>query len=126
MPWEVLKVKHVIVCGHYGCGGVKAAMQRQRYGLIDQWLVNIRDVYYQHKAEINQLPEAEKLSRMIELNVIAQVQNLIQTDIIQAAWKTLDKPMLHGWVYDIHDGILKSLIRVDPNSAVDSIYQYEI
>lgn len=124
---EVLKVKHVIVCGHYGCGGVKAAMQPHRYGLIDQWLLNIKDVYFQNRNEIQSIEDEKKrVDRMVELNVISQVQNLVQTDIIQESWKNCGKPMLHGWVYDIHDGILRSLIEVDPNSEVDPVYRYDL
>jgi len=123
---EVLKVKHVIVCGHYGCGGVKAAMSKRRYGLIDQWLVNIRDVFFDHREEMNALPSEKQLDRLVELNIEAQVANLTQIDIIQQAWKNDNLPMLHGWVYDLHDGILKELVRIDPNSPLDDIYEYEI
>ena len=97
---EVLKVKHIIVCGHYGCGGVNAAMTHHSFGIINKWLRNIKDVYRLHKDEVDALPtEAQRLDKMIELNVQEQVMNLAKTSIVQSAWKHDNRPDLHGWVY---------------------------
>ena len=107
---EVLKVKHVIVCGHYGCGGVKAAMGDKQFGLIDNWLTNIRDVIRLHDGELDGIADDEaRWRRLVELNVIEQVQNLSKTSIIQNAMKTENPPQLHGWVYDLGDGLLRNL-----------------
>ena len=107
---EVLKVKHVIVCGHYGCGGVKAAMGDQQFGLIDNWLTNIRDVIRLHESDLASMEDDdEKWRRLVELNVIEQVQNLAKTSIIQNAMKTETPPQLHGWVYDLKEGLLQDL-----------------
>jgi carbonic anhydrase len=124
---EVLKVKHIIVCGHYGCGGVKAAMTNQSMGLINKWLRNIKDVYRFHQNEIELLKEEElKVNRLIELNVVEQVMNLAKTSIIQKSWKHEKSPDLHGWVYDLHDGILRPQIHMPPGSKLDhSIFEYD-
>ena len=107
---EVLKVKHVIVCGHYGCGGVKAAMGHAQFGLIDNWLTGIRDVIRIHEAELAGIEDEEaRWRRLVEFNVIEQVQNLSKTSIIQNAMKTENPPQLHGWVYDLNDGLLCNL-----------------
>src|ERR1044072_6237974 len=101
---EVLKVKHVIVCGHYGCGGVRAAMNQHHYGIINHWLKNIKDVYRFHRDEIEALgTEDERADRLTELNVREQVFNLAKTSIIQTAWKYDQRPHLHGWVYGLKD-----------------------
>lgn len=107
---EVLKVKHIIVCGHYGCGGVIAAMGNKQYGLIDNWLRHIKDVYRFHSAELDAITnETERARRFVEVNVIEQVSDLTKTSIIQNAWKK-DQPLhVHGWVYDLNDGIIKDL-----------------
>lgn len=124
---EVLKVKHVIVCGHYNCGGVKAAMTHNSYGIINKWLRNIKDVYRYHQAEIDACgTEEARLNCLIELNIKEQVMNLAKTSIIQAAWKNHQRPKLHGWVYDLHDGIIRSLVNMDPGSPLDHpIYEYD-
>ncbi|MFC1523905.1 carbonate dehydratase [Thermodesulfobacteriota bacterium] len=107
---EVLKVKHIIVCGHYGCGGIQAAMENKDLGLIDNWLRNIKDLYRSHQAKIDALPnEKEKINRMCELNVVEQVANICHTTIIQNAWKSGQELAVHGWIYSIEDGILKDL-----------------
>ena len=107
---EVLGVKHVVVCGHYGCGGVKAAMGDKQFGLIDNWLTNIRDVIRIHEGELMKIEDKdEQWRRLVELNVIEQVQNLSKTSIIQNAMKSENSPQLHGWVYDLKDGLLKDL-----------------
>ena len=122
---QVLKVKHVIVCGHYGCGGVRAAMSNQNYGLLNKWLRVIKDVYYFHKEEIHALPEGDaRVDRLTELNVQEQVMNLAKTSIVQGAWKEHERPTLHGWVYRLTDGILHSLVKMEANAPIDPVYQY--
>jgi len=107
---EVLKVKHVIVCGHYGCGGVKAALEDKEYGLIDNWLRNIRDVYRANRGVLEAIAdEAGRLDRLCELNVAAQVRNLCNTPIIRGAWRRGQELAVHGWIYSIEDGILRDL-----------------
>jgi carbonic anhydrase len=107
---EVLKVRHVIVCGHYGCGGVLAAMSDKQFGLIDNWLTNIKDVMRLHEGDLMRLQDSEaRARRLVELNVIEQVRNLSKTSIIQNAMKTENPPQLHGLVYDISEGLLKDL-----------------
>jgi carbonic anhydrase len=107
---EVLKVKHIIVCGHYGCGGVKAAMDNREHGLIDNWLRNIKDVYRYHQDKIDALQdEKAKFDLICELNVIEQVSNICHTTIVQSAWKSGQELAVHGWIYRIKDGILKDL-----------------
>ena len=107
---EVLKVKHVIVCGHYGCGGVAAAMTDKQFGLIDNWLTNIKDVIRLHESEFTLIKDKEqRFKRMVELNVIEQVHNLAKTSIIQNAMRTDNPPQLHGLVYDIREGLLRDL-----------------
>ncbi len=107
---DMLKVKHIIVCGHYGCGGIQAAMDNQRHGLIDNWLRHIRDIYRYHQAEIDSLPDEQaKLERMCELNVVEQVANVCHTTIVQNAWKVGQELTVHGWAYRLEDGILKDL-----------------
>lgn len=123
---EVLKVKHVIVCGHYGCGGVKTAMGNQEFGLIDNWLRHIKDVYRFHQDELDAIEDpAVRERRLVELNIEEQVLNLAKTSIIQNAWSQGDMPYLHGWVYDIHDGLLKDLeVSVREPEKFDKIYQF--
>ena len=107
---DVLKVKHIIVCGHYGCGGIKAAMENKENGLIDNWLLNIKDIYRYHQQKIDSLPDkAEKLNLLCELNVVEQVANVCHTTIVQNAWKNGHELAVHGWIYSIEDGILRDL-----------------
>lgn len=123
---EVLKVKHVIVCGHYGCGGVKAALTHHNFGIINKWLRNIKDVYRFHKQEIDNLKtESEKVNRLIELNVEEQVMNLAKTSIIQKAWKHNNAPHLHGWVYDLKDGIINPLLEMPAGTHIEDIYEFD-
>ncbi len=123
---EVLKVKHVIVCGHYGCGGVNAAMTNHNMGIINKWLRNIKDVHRFHRAEIDLITDHTlRLNRMIELNVQEQVMNLAKTSIIQKAWKHTQMPHLHGWVYDIKDGITKPIFEMEAGTHIDSIYEFD-
>jgi carbonic anhydrase len=107
---QKLRVKHVIVCGHYGCGGVKAAMSRQDFGLINRWLQNIKDCAERNQAELAALPDEEaRLRRLVEINVVEQVDHLAKMSVIQRAWSTEGRPWLHGWVYDMRTGRLKAL-----------------
>jgi len=106
---EVIKVKHIIVCGHYGCGGIKAAMEDKEYGLIDNWLRHVKDVSRFHEEELAALPESERLDRLCELNVMEQVRNVANTSIVKNAWKQGKELSVHGWVYDVSNGILQDL-----------------
>ena len=107
---DVLKVKHIIVCGHYGCGGVMAAMKNQQFGLIDNWLRHIKDVYRYHHDELDAIKdETLRARRFVEVNVQEQVHDLGKTSIVQNAWKRNQPLHLHGWVYDIHDGLINDL-----------------
>ena len=108
---EVLDVEHIIVCGHYQCGGVKAAMGEQSFGLVDHWLAGVRDEVRSHRAELSALEDGPaRFNRVVELNVLRQIQIQARTPIVQNAWKRGRRPALHGLVYDIHDGLLKSLV----------------
>ncbi len=123
---EVLKVKHIIVCGHYGCGGVKAAITNHHFGLLNKWLRNIKDVYRLHNDVLNKIENLEdKTDALVELNIIEQVNNLVKTSIIQKAWYNNQPLMLHGCVYGLKNGILKDLIKVDKNTPIDSLYQFD-
>ena len=123
---EVLHVKHIIVCGHYGCGGVKAAMGNKSYGLIDNWLRNIKDVYWANRDSLDGIKdEVARADRLTELNVITGVRNLVKTSIIQHAWKTYNMPAVHGWIYRLSDGILHDLCKIDPGTGLESIYKLE-
>jgi len=107
---NVLKVKHIIVCGHYGCGGIKAALDHKGYGLIDNWLCHIKDVYRYHQEQVDATnSEDEKFRLLCELNVIEQVSNVCDTTIVQQAWQSKQSLAVHGWIYSIEDGILKDL-----------------
>lgn len=124
----VLKVKHIIVCGHYNCGGIKAALSKQRSDLVltNKWLLHIKDVYRLHQQEIDALPtEAERINRLVELNIIEQVQTLAYTSIVQEAWHTENRPVIHGWVYGLEDGLLNPLITLEPGAEIDPIFKYE-
>lgn len=123
---EVLKVKHIIVCGHYGCGGVKQALSNKYLGLIDKWLRNIKDVYRLHQHELDGIADREKrFRRLVELNVQEQAWKLAQTSFVQHAWKTEQRPMIHGWVYDLHTGYLNDLLLLTPDTPVEDIYRFE-
>ncbi len=106
---DVLKVKHIIVVGHYGCGGIKAAIDDKSYGLIDNWLRHIEDVQRFHADELDKLDDETKLNRLCELNVIEQVKNVVNTTIVKKAWNKGANLTVHGWVYGIEDGIIKDL-----------------
>jgi len=124
---EVLQVRHVIVCGHYNCGGVKAALSNKQLGLINKWLRNIKDTYQLHRDEIEAMDDEEaRVDRLVELNVREQVVNLAKTSIVQLSWKRRQLPVLHGWVYGLKDGILKQLAMMGPDDDLDPIYRYEL
>jgi len=107
---DILRVEHVIVCGHYGCGGIQAAVEDRRHGLIDNWLRHIRDVHHRHRGLLRRTKDkAALLRRLCELNVKEQVVNVANTTTVQDAWRRGQRLSLHGWVYDIHDGLLKDL-----------------
>jgi len=122
---EVLQVGHVIVCGHYGCGGVQAAMGNTGLGLIDNWLLPIKDVYAKHHRELSAIANAEdRLSRFVELNVVAQVNNVCHTTIVQNAWQRGQELAVHGWVYGLSDGLLRDLnICITGKEKLPEIYR---
>lgn len=123
---EYLKVKHIIVCGHYGCGGVKGAMTSHSLGIINKWLRNIKDVYTIHRAEVDAIQDEEmRVNRLIELNVKEQLFNLAKTSIVQKAWKYEQRPHLHGWVYDMRDGLLKNIYDITPGTHIDPLYEFD-
>jgi carbonic anhydrase len=125
---NVLKVKHIIVCGHYGCGGVQAAMTNSHIGLIDNWIRHIKDVYRFHQDELNAITEEKmRFDRFVELNVIEQVMDLVKTSIIQEAWKAGQSVHVHGWVYDIKDGLVNDLeITIKNNESLGAVYQLDL
>lgn len=106
---DVLKVDHIIVCGHHGCGGVKAAMENAQLGLIDNWLRHVQDVLHKHEEALSTLDEEKRLDRLCELNVIEQVLNVGQTTIVQNAWQRGQELVVHGWIYGLEDGLLRDL-----------------
>ncbi len=114
---EVLEVEHVIVCGHYGCGGVKAAMGDAKHGLIDNWLRTLKDTQEYYWKELAPLDEHARFDRMVELNVIEQVYNLGKTNIVQGAWKKGNKPYIHGWVFDLNSGFIHPQTSMINNDA---------
>lgn len=122
-----LKVKHVIVCGHYGCGGVKAAMTNHDFKqVLNMWLRNIKDVYRLHTDELNHIEnEDQRFDRLVELNVIEQVQHLAKTSIIQKAWQNEQRPDLHGWVYGLKNGVINPVFEMKAQTPIDRLYQYD-
>jgi carbonic anhydrase len=122
-----LKIRHVIVCGHYGCGGVKAAITQKDFKFVlNMWLRNIKDVYRLHHEELDKIADEEKrVDRLVELNVQEQVYNLAKTSIIQRAWQQEQRPDLHGWVYGLKDGIIKPVFEMKTGTPIDSIYQFD-
>ncbi|MFY8166217.1 MAG: carbonic anhydrase, partial [Sediminibacterium sp.] len=123
---DVLKVKHIIVCGHYGCGGVRAAMTNTANGFVDNWLRHIKDVYNKYEFELDAITDFDKRAdRLVELNVIEQVRNLAKTKVVQRAWsnRTLQ---VHGWVYGLNSGLVKDLnVMLDGQIDIDEIYHYK-
>ena len=117
---DVLKVEHIIVCGHHGCGGVKAAMDNVQFGLIDNWLRHVQDVLQEYEAVLaNIKDETKRLDRLCELNVIEQVFNVARTTIVQSAWERSQEVVVHGWIYDLQDGLLRDLgVSIDNADAL--------
>jgi carbonic anhydrase len=122
---NVLKVKHIIVCGHYGCGGIQAAMGNESYGLIDNWLRHIKDVYRLYKNELDQIEDKQKkFDLLVELNVKEQVFDLAKTSIVQNAWKVNQPLYLHGWVYGIDSGIVKDLeVNISLEDEINDVFK---
>ncbi|ATG89342.1 carbonic anhydrase [Methylomonas koyamae] len=123
---NVLKVKHVIVCGHYGCGGVEAALHSQRgdLAIANKWLSHIKEIYRLYQDELDNLPPRKRVDRLVEWNVIEQVHRLAHTSIVQAAWDAGQPLSLRGWVYGLSDGLLNELVHMDQKSSIHEIYQY--
>ncbi len=120
---DVLKVEHIIVCGHYGCSGVHATIEGQRLGLVDNWLHHVRDVMQQHETLLRGVPISERADRLCELNVIEQVANVCQTTVVQDAWRHGQKLEVHGWIYGVHDGRIRELgIGVDSVDGLGAAY----
>jgi carbonic anhydrase len=124
---KYLKVKHIIVCGHYNCGGVKASMTNNFHGFVDNWLRNIKDVYFKYKKELDAIKDVDKRSnRLSELNVVEQVRNLAKTAIVQEAWAERELH-LHGWIYGLEDGLIKDLSVIhDSLEDIDEIYRFDV
>lgn len=124
---EVLHVKHIIVCGHYGCGGVIAAMNNNDNGFVNNWLRNIKEVYAQHHEELEKIAnQRDRENRLVELNVITQVRNLAKTKIVQQAWKRREL-QVHGWVYGFADGLIKDLnVMLEETSDLDPIFRFDL
>ncbi|PZX54911.1 carbonic anhydrase [Algoriphagus chordae] len=125
---EVLKVEHIIVCGHYGCGGVGAALGHQNLGLINKWLRNIKEVYKMYQTEVDAIENQEdKVNKLVEFNVIEQCQDLLKTSIIQKSWKARTAPIIHGWVYGLNDGLVKELVNIEPDlKNINPIFRYDL
>lgn len=125
---NVLQVKHIIVCGHYGCGGVQAAMTNKHIGLIDNWIRHIKDVFRHHHLELNSIEDSEsRVNRFIELNVVEQVINLAKTSIVQSAWENGASLHIHGWVYDVADGLVRDLnISIKNDSTLSEVYKLDL
>lgn len=125
---EVLKVKHILVVGHYQCGGVKASMTNNDYGLINNWLRNIKDVYTKYQHELQSIDDdQDRFDRLVEVNVIEQVKNVAKTTIVQNAWTNNEYPMIHGWVVDLQTGLIKPIIEIESkdNDALEDVYNFE-
>ena len=122
-----LKVRHVIVCGHYGCGGIKAATTKTDFKpVLNMWLRNIKDVYRLHRSELDSIKDEDaRCDRLVELNVEEQVRNLAKTSIVQRAWKQENRPDLHGWVYGLRDGIIKPVFEMKSGTHIDNLYEYD-
>ncbi len=123
---NVLKVQHVIVCGHYNCGGVRAALTQANLGLLSNWVRAIKDISFTHRGELSKINDiADKTNRLVELSVAEQVKNLSYTAIVQKSWSQRQGPHIHGWVYDISTGTIKEIAYLGPNTEVDAVYKYE-
>lgn len=124
---NILEVKHIIICGHYGCGGIRAAMTHKSFGLVDKWLRNIKDVYFKHQTELEKIEDLDKRAdRLTELNVIEQVRNLAKTKIVQRTWYAKRPLEIHGWVYGLNSGLITELNALhDEKDDIESIYRYD-
>jgi carbonic anhydrase len=123
---DALKVKHIILCGHYGCGGVKNAVTHHNFGLLNKWLRQIKDLYRIHKQELESIPDPDKrLDRLVELNVIESCYNLAKTSIVQNAWDKRGGPTVHGWVYDMKTGLLSEHAMLKPGHQLDDVYMFD-
>jgi len=123
---EVLEVKHIIVCGHYNCGGVRAAMTNTDYGLINKWLRNIKEVYEKHFEQLTNIEnEQARFNALVELNVAEQIKNLAKTTIVQKAWANRSFPHLHGWVFDIQHGEIKEVLNINAGEWQSPVFTYE-
>ena len=122
-----LKIKHVVVCGHYGCGGIKAALSNTDFNqVLNMWLRNIKDIYRIHRKEIEAIADEDKrVNKMVELNVKEQVFNLAKTAIIQKSWNSEQRPDLHGWVYDLRDGIINPILEMKAGTDIDPLYEFQ-
>lgn len=125
---NVLRVRHVIVCGHYGCGGIRAAMGNNSFGIIDNWIRHIKDIYRLNKEKLNAIEnEEDRFNKFVELNVKEQVLNLAKTSIVQGAWKNGQELFLHGWVYGLNSGYVTDLeVNFSSNSDLHGVYQLDI
>lgn len=125
---NALKVQHIIVCGHYGCGGVQAAMGNQNIGIIDNWIMHIKDVYRFHAAELDSITDEQaRFDRFVELNVVEQVHDLAKTSIVQKAWSNGQELSVHGWVYGINNGLVKDLdVTFKNDSSLPKVYQLQL
>ena len=123
---EALKVREIIVCGHYGCGGVAASLTNNSLGIINKWLRNIKDVHRLYASQIDSTDDATaRVNRLVEFNVREQVQNLAKTSIIQKAWKDRKAPTLHGWVYGLNDGLINPLCELQHDHELDPLYRFD-
>ncbi|MEB2782063.1 carbonic anhydrase [Algoriphagus sp. C2-6-M1] len=124
----VLKVEHIIVCGHYGCGGIEAALTNKSFGIINKWLLNIKEVYKLYQKEIDAKEQHDdKVNALVEFNVMEQCQDLIKTSIIQKAWRDRSAPKIHGWVYGLNDGLVKELVNIEPDfEKINPIFRFEL
>jgi carbonic anhydrase len=125
---DILKVEHIIICGHYGCGGVIAAMENTQYGLIDNWLRHIKDIYQKNKLEVEAIDDpAQRKARLCEINVLEQVANVCYTTIVQNAWQRGQKLAVHGWVYGLNDGLVNDLdIIIDRPEQLPETYRMDM
>ncbi|MGB0270107.1 MAG: carbonic anhydrase [Bacteroidia bacterium] len=120
-----LEVEHIILCGHTGCGGIKAALSQGNFDLLNKWLRNVKEVYRLHQSEINAKDtEEEQINTLVKLNVIEQVENLIKTSVIQKAWLKRKSPTIHGWIYDMPSGILQSIVEKDYTTEIDPVFKF--
>ena len=120
-----LGVKHIIVCGHTGCGGVKASMTQTNFDLLNKWLRYLKDIYFHHRAEIDAIEnEIDRVNKLVEINVFEQVNNLVKTSVVQKAWNHRQGPKIHGWVYDMQTGLLNSVVELNHESPIDETYKF--